>query len=492
MPPKRTSTAARAAAATAAAAAPMNAAAVEQLIEARVSAALANHETLRNNTNGHGDGSYNSGTRTRGSTRTPQNQVKFATCTLLGNALTWWNSHMKAVTQDVAYAMDWKTLKKMMTDKYCPRGEIKKLEIELWNLKVKGTDVASYTLHFPRTCIDVWKEVLQGIREPKTIEKAIEFANDHMDQKVLTITEIQAEQKRKLEFNDGMTIQGLPTTNKRQNIWQVTLLGLCKKIGHLARDCRSYGPNGHYKKMLIEVKEWKNHDRSTETRESRERRCGRYDQEGYTEGKIRTPRGWNFMLKWQELVAMIWPSGLLVQPKIPQWKWDNITMDFVTKLPKLSQGYDTIWVIIDRLTKSALFLPIKETDPMEKLARMYLKEKALGTTLAMSIAYHPETDEQSERTIQTLDDILRTCVIDFRKAVPLEGLHVDDKLRFVEEPVEIMDRKVKRLKQSRIPIFKVRWNSRRGPEFTWEREDQFQKKYLHLFTKPVPSSSVAT
>ncbi|GKD84608.1 reverse transcriptase domain-containing protein [Tanacetum coccineum] len=77
-----------------------------------------------------------------------ENQVKFATCTFLGNALTWWNSHMKTVTQDVAYAMDWKTLKKMITVKYCPRGEIKKLEIELWNLKVKGTDVASYTQRF--------------------------------------------------------------------------------------------------------------------------------------------------------------------------------------------------------------------------------------------------------------------------------------------------------------------------------------------------------
>ncbi|GJS27394.1 putative reverse transcriptase domain-containing protein [Tanacetum coccineum] len=68
------------------------------------------------------------------------------------------------------------------------------------------------------------------------------------------------------------------------------------------------------------------------------------------------------------------PSGLLVQPKIPEWKWDNITMDFVTKLPKSSQGYDTIWVIVDRLTKSAIFVPMRETDPLDKLARMYLKE----------------------------------------------------------------------------------------------------------------------
>nr|GFC00700.1 reverse transcriptase domain-containing protein [Tanacetum cinerariifolium] len=118
-------------------------------------------------------------------------------------------------------------------------------------------------------------------------------------------------------------------------------------------------------------------------------------------------------------------------------------MDFVTKLPKSSQGYDTIWVIVDRLTKSAIFTPIRETDPMDKLARIYQKEvvtrygihvliisdrdprfmsnfwkslqNALGTRLDMSTAYHPETDGQSERTIQTLEDMLRACAIDFGK-----------------------------------------------------------------------------
>ncbi|GJS92878.1 putative reverse transcriptase domain-containing protein [Tanacetum coccineum] len=137
------------------------------------------------------------------------------------------------------------------------------------------------------------------------------------------------------------------------------------------------------------------------------------------------------------------PSGLLVQPAIPEWKWDNITMDFITKLPKSSHGFDTIWVIVDRLTKSAHFLPIRENDPLDKLERLYLKrivarheipikiicdrdgrftsnfwisfQKALGTNISMSIAYHPETDGQSERTIQTLEDMLRACVIDFGK-----------------------------------------------------------------------------
>nr|GEZ54832.1 putative reverse transcriptase domain-containing protein [Tanacetum cinerariifolium] len=111
------------------------------------------------------------------------------------------------------------------------------------------------------------------------------------------------------------------------------------------------------------------------------------------------------------------PSGLLEQPEIPHWKWDNITIDFVTKLPRSSQGCNTIWMIVDRLTKSAIFVPMRETNHMEKLARIYLKEKALGTSLDMSIAYHPQTDGQSEKTIRTLEDMLRVCMIDFGKGL---------------------------------------------------------------------------
>nr|GFC62766.1 putative reverse transcriptase domain-containing protein [Tanacetum cinerariifolium] len=84
---------------------------------------------------------------------------------------------------------------------------------------------------------------------------------------------------------------------------------------------------------------------------------------------------------------------------------------------------------------------------------------------------------------------LKKCYANEPLVVLLDGLHFDDKLQFVEEPVEIIDRKVKRLRNSRVPIVKVRWNFRRGPEFTWEREDQFKKKYPHLFTKIAPSSS---
>ncbi|GJZ24657.1 putative nucleotidyltransferase, ribonuclease H [Tanacetum coccineum] len=373
------------------------------------------------------------------------------------------------------------------------------------------------------------------------------------------------------------------------------------------------------------------------------------------------------------------PSGLLQQPEIPEWKWENITMDFITKLPRTRSGHDAIWVVVDRLTKSTYFIAIREDFSTEKLAKVYLDkivahhgvpvsiisdrdarftsrlwqtfQKALGTRLDMSTAYHPQTDGQSERTIQTLEDMLRACAIDFsgnwdihlplvvfsynnsfhssircapfealygrkcrspvlwaeigegsligpelvqettdkvvvikeklqiardrqksyadsgrkvaefnvgdrvllkvspwkgvmcfgkkgklspryvgpfevlerigpvayrlrlpdelvgvhdtfhvsnlKKCLVKEGLHVsldeikvDKTLRFVEEPVEIMDREIKRVKRSRIPIVKVRWDSKRGPEYTWEREDHMKSKYPHLFaSRDVESTS---
>ncbi|GKC48043.1 hypothetical protein Tco_1065765, partial [Tanacetum coccineum] len=87
---------------------------------------------------------------------------------------------------------------------------------------------------------------------------------------------------------------------------------------------------------------------------------------------------------------------------------------------------------------------------------------------------------------------LKKCLSDESLVILLEELCVDDKLHLVEEPIEVMDHKIKQFKRSRIPIIKVRWNSKRGPEFTWEREDQFKQKYPHLFTKTAPSSSAAS
>jgi hypothetical protein len=372
------------------------------------------------------------------------------------------------------------------------------------------------------------------------------------------------------------------------------------------------------------------------------------------------------------------PSGLLQQPEIPQWKWEQISMDFVTKLPRTKKGHDSIWVIVDRLTKSAHFLPMREDFNMERLALLYINEivmrhgvpisiisdrdsrftsrfwqslqKAMGTRIDLSTSYHPQTDGQTERTIQTLEDMLRACVIEFggswddhlplvefsynnsyhtsiqcapyealygRKCrsplswlevgdsqltrpdivqettdkiktiqerlkaardrqksyadnrrkplefqvgdkvllkvspwkglirfgkkgklspryigpfvilerigpvayklnlpqelsaihdtfhvsnlkkclaeeslvLPLEEVRVNEQLHVTEEPVEVLDREIKRLRRSKIPIVKVRWNSKHGPEYTWEREDFMKNKYPHLFAKELSRSN---
>jgi hypothetical protein len=149
------------------------------------------------------------------------------------------------------------------------------------------------------------------------------------------------------------------------------------------------------------------------------------------------------------------PAGELQSLSIPEWKWENITMDFVSGLPKNRKGHDAIWVIVDRLTKSSLFLHIKMGDSVEKLAQLYIKEvvrlhgvpvsivsdrdprftsrlwsciqRALGTRLNLSTAFHPQTDGQSERTIQILEDLLRSCILDFggqwEDHLPYEALY---------------------------------------------------------------------
>nr|GFC11519.1 putative reverse transcriptase domain-containing protein [Tanacetum cinerariifolium] len=109
---------------------------------------------------------------------------------------------------------------------------------------------------------------------------------------------------------------------------------------------------------------------------------------------------------------------------------------------------------------------------------------------AGTVAYKLELPRELSRVHHTFHvSNLKKCYSDDPLTVPLDGLRIDDQFHFVKEPVEIMDHEVKRLKRSRIPLVKVRWNSKRGPEFTWEREDQFKQKYPHLFTNRASSST---
>nr|GEU88482.1 reverse transcriptase domain-containing protein [Tanacetum cinerariifolium] len=153
---------------------------------------------------------------------TVENQVKFVTCTMLDAALTWWNGYVRTLGHDAAYAMTWEIFKKRLTNKYCSKCKIKKLEIELWNLKVKGNDVGGYTQRFQELALmctkflsdetEKVKKYISGLLDnihgnvmsarPKTLDFAIELANDLMDQKLRTYAKRQAENKRKLDNNN--------------------------------------------------------------------------------------------------------------------------------------------------------------------------------------------------------------------------------------------------------------------------------------------------
>ncbi|GJT23124.1 reverse transcriptase domain-containing protein [Tanacetum coccineum] len=172
-----------------------------------------------------------------------ENQVKFATCTLLGAALTWWNSQIRSLGPD-AYSMTWEVLKKKMTDKYCPQGEIKKLEIELWNLKTEKVD--KYISGLPDNIYGNIKSA-----RPKTLDETIKLANDLMDQKLRTYAERQSDNKRKADDSSrnnhgekkpyGGSLPKCTKCHFHHNGPCTQKCHKCYKVGHFARDCRSSG-----------------------------------------------------------------------------------------------------------------------------------------------------------------------------------------------------------------------------------------------------------
>nr|GEX53869.1 hypothetical protein [Tanacetum cinerariifolium] len=196
------------------------------------------------------------------------------------------------------------------------------------------------------------------------------------------------------------------------------------------------------------------------------------------------------------------PPGLLQQPEIPKWKWENVTMNFVTGLPRTSSGYDSISVIRQFVHIKVLGLyPKGSGDSIGLKYRLpprngwakrknYLNVKRHASGMKLSprfigpfkvierigpVAYKLEFPDKLRGIHDTFHvSNLKRCFVNDDVVIPLDEVQLDDKLHFVEKPVEIIDREVKRLKQSRISIVKVRWNSRRGPEFTWEREDFFR------------------
>ncbi|GKB62464.1 reverse transcriptase domain-containing protein [Tanacetum coccineum] len=491
-----------------------------------------------------------------------ENQVKFSTCTLLASALTWWNSHVMTVTHDVAYSMTWVDLRKKMTDKYCPRNEMKKLEAELWNLKVIGTDVVKYNQRFQELallCVRMFPEESDKIEryvgglpdmihgnivasKPKTMQEAIEMATELMDKRVKkdklktrgslkTLPEtirINNNNKTRGKTPAGHTLldrvirnhmgdldpyaqRNANNTNNQKGTGsgQKPTCFECGAQGHFRKDCprmknnkgnhgnqagndrapakvyvvgnaganpdnvvagknvtrlfkytlsctkiaEVHGNKGFYLLALLLQKRLK--DMSEKKRLLEDVPMVQDFQEDKRETKEHL-KLFLELLKKEELYAkfskcefwipkvqflshVIDSKGIHVDPaKIESIK-DWTSPKSPTEIRQWQELVTSLWRYAD------------QTDPLDKLARLYLKEvvtrhgipvliicdrdprfasnfwrslqNALGTNLDMSTAYHPQTDGQSERTFKTLEDMAACFYHASIKAAPFEALY---------------------------------------------------------------------
>ncbi|GJX70535.1 putative reverse transcriptase domain-containing protein [Tanacetum coccineum] len=372
---------------------------------------------------------------------------------------------------------------------YCPRNEIQKMETELWNLTVKGNDLTAYNS----------KDNIKGNGDSceftKDSRMPIRIANQLMDKKVQGYAARSAENKRRMESNLRDNRGQQPPFKRQNTSWtQTRIIGLLfapntqrapvgNQQGIICYEC---GRPGHFRKDCPKLR---NQNRGNQTRNKNGNKTG-----NQTRGNETTVRAYPLVEGGTNPIPQRCPRGFIrsnsSNPVVSLVVFGcHIGMDWLVEISRVNRLVDEKVVRIpygnevfenqgDNCDSGSLagyyrrFIEgfSKIARPMTKLTQKSVKfewgEKAEAAfqLLKQKLCSAPilALPEGSENFVK--------CMADEPLAIPLDEIQVDDKLNFIEEPVEIMDREVKRLKQSRIPIVKVRWNSRRGPEFTWEQD----------------------
>nr|GEY95267.1 putative reverse transcriptase domain-containing protein [Tanacetum cinerariifolium] len=363
--------------------------------------------------------------------------------------------------------------------------------------------------------------------KPRTLDETIELTNDLMDQKLRTYTE-RADNKKKTDDTSRNNHGHQQQPFKKKNVTKVYNMGTgerkpyegslpkctkcqrhhnglctqkyhkCSKVGHFARDCRSSdnanvanaqrdgketpkgngcfkcGASGHFKRDCPKLKKKNEGNRNPQ---GWVYAVGNVEKNGNApmkpDSNVVTELG-----SFDVIIGMDWlrrcHAVIVCDEKLVQIPYGNETLTFLGN--ESNNGRESCLAVIscskaqEYMAKGRqIFLAQISTKKEEdKSGRKQLKDVPIVRDFPVHHTFHVSN--------------LKKFYTDEPLAMPLEGVHIDETLQFMEEPVEVMEQEIKRLKRSRIPLAKVRWNSRRGHEFTWEREDSFKQKYPHIFT----------
>nr|GEY83527.1 putative reverse transcriptase domain-containing protein [Tanacetum cinerariifolium] len=463
-----------------------------------------------------------------------------------------------------AYAMTWEVLKKKMTDKYCPQGELKKLEIELWNLK-----------YISGLLDNIYGNVKSS--KPRMLDETIELTNNLMDQKLRTYAE-RADNKTKTYDTSRNNHGHQQHPFKKKNV--ANKCHKCSKVGHFGRDCRSSGNAnvanaqrddlmpvelGSFnviigmdwlrrchavivcdeKLVQIHYGDGTLNFRDNDSNNGRESRltvisCSKAQrymakgcqtfmaqisartEEDKSEGKqlkdidlipgaapvARAPYRLapSEMKELSEQLQELFDKGF-IRPSSSPWGalvtpyealygrkcrsplcWAEVGEAQLNGPEMIQEMTEKIILIKERIQAAQdrqKNYADRKRKPMEFKVEDRIMLKVSPWKGVIRFIKQGKLNPRVHHTFHVSN--LKKCYADEPLAMPLEEVHIEETLQFVEEPVEIMEQEIKRLKQSRIPLVKVYWNSKRGPEFTWERKDSFKQKYPHLFTNRTPS-----
>nr|GEV57239.1 putative reverse transcriptase domain-containing protein [Tanacetum cinerariifolium] len=529
-----------------------------------------------------------------------ENKVTFATGTLTDDALSWWNAYAQPMRIEQANQITWTELKRLLTNKYCPRTEIKKMEEELYNLTVKGNDLKPYVRRFQEltvlcpNMVPNTKKLLEAFIgglpqsiegnvtsfKPQTLEEANNIAQRQMDQvsinesltikKLSTITTtvtpipttaittinhnriegkklskpMLPHQLKKIEKVVHIPINGetliLQVMEKNSEEKRLEDIPIVKEFPDIfPEDLPGLPPIRQVELQInLILGTTLGEEQELAFQLLKQKLCeapilalhdGNDDFVVYCYASLQglgavlmqrekviayasrqlKPHEENYTTHDLELGAVVF--ALKISPVC----WANVGDVQLTGPEIIHETTEKIMQIRQRLQaardRQRSYANIRRK-PLEfqvedrvmlkvapqkgvirfgkrgKLNPRYIRPFKILERIGL-VAYKLELSEELSNVHNTFHVYnLKKCLFDESLVVTMKELQLDDKLKFVEEPVEIMDREIKQLKRSRIPIVKVRWNSKRGPKFTWEHEDEIHAKYPHLFSN-IPSNS---